>query len=73
MWELNEACDLSIGTIDSILSRNLHKKKLAERWMPYLLNKDLKKQRVVCSDKLFDEFKQNGPKRLCDIVARDES
>ena len=46
---------------------------MVARWVPHFLSKDLKKQRVACSHKLLYEFEPNGPKRLCDIVAGDES
>ena len=71
--ELSEACELSIGTINSILHKDLHMRKLAARWVPHLLSDDQKKQRVACSRKLLDEFEPNGPNRLCDIVTGDES
>ena len=69
--KLNEACDLSIGTIDSILHKDFHMRKLAARWVPYLTSEDQKKHRVACSRKLLDEFEPNGPERLCDIMTRD--
>ena len=71
--ELSEACELSIGTINNILHKDLHMRKLAARWVPHLLSDDQKQQRVACSHKLLDEFEPNGPKRLCDLVTGDES
>lgn len=68
MRELSEACELSIDTINSILHKDLHMRKLAARWLPHLLSDDQKKQWVACLRKLLHEFEPNRPKRLCDIV-----
>ena len=40
--ELSEACELSIGTINNILHKDLHMRKLAARWVPHLLSDDQK-------------------------------
>ena len=71
--ELSEACDLSIGTIHSILHEDLQMRNLAARWVPHLLTDEQKKRRVDCSRQLLQDFEPNGPKRLCDIVTGDES
>ena len=47
--ELSEACDLSIGTIHSILHEDLQMRNLAARWVPHLLTDEQKKRRVDCS------------------------
>ena len=50
--ELSEACDLSIGTIHSILHEDLQMRNLAARWVPHLLTDEQKKWRVDCSRQL---------------------
>ena len=71
--ELSEACDLSVGTIHSILHEDLHMRNLAARWVPHLLTDEQKKRRVDCSRQLLRDFEPNCPKRLCDLVTGDET
>ena len=54
--ELSEACDLSVGTIHSILHEDLHMRNLAARWVPHLLTDEQKKRRVDCSRQLLRDF-----------------
>ena len=49
--ELAMHVSLSIGTINNILHKDLHMRKLAARWVPHLLSDDQKQQRVACSHK----------------------
>ena len=60
--ESSAACDLSIGTIDSTLHKDLHMRNLTARLVPYYLSEDQKKQWVECSRKLLDEFDPSEPK-----------
>ena len=39
--KMSKVCDLSIGTIHHVLHEDLHMKKLAARWVPYLLSEEL--------------------------------
>ena len=44
--ELREASGVSVGTVHSILHKDLHMRKLAARWVPHLESEDQKKRRV---------------------------
>ena len=71
--ELSDTSGLSVGLVHTIITDELHMKKICARWIPHLLTPDQKRERVRCATELLNMFEPNGPKRLTDIVTGDET
>ena len=48
-------------------------KKVCARWVPHILTKDQKRQRVLCARKLIQLLELNGYKRLEDVITGNDT
>ena len=71
--EIAETVDISTGAVHHILHDVLNLRKVSARWIPKLLTKDQKKQRVSCAKKLIKKYEDCDTRRLYEIVTGDET
>ena len=71
--EIADTYGLVNTTIHRIIHDKLRMKKVCTKWVPYLLTHVQKMERVTCAKKMLAMFEPQGPKRLTDIVAGDET
>ena len=66
--EVSDTCGPPYGTVERILSADLQLKKIALRWIPYLLKEKQINQRVKCSSQLLQMYLPNKSKRIRNVV-----
>ena len=58
--EISSNLGPSYGTVQTILLKDLTLKKFCARWVPHILTKNQKRQRVLCARKLIQLLEPNG-------------
>lgn len=71
--DIEEACNISHGSVVTILHEHLHMKKLAARWVPRSLTNDQKRNRVTISTESLDMFTRNSAEFLRRFITMDET
>lgn len=64
--------DISYGSAHTIMHEHLRKSKRCARWIPHLLTEDQKAERVHVCQEWLEMFKNDGRRRLSDVVTGDE-
>lgn len=71
--EIQERSDFSVGTIHTILHKELNMRRLCARWIPKMLTDKQKEERVRCCELFVKRFQQEGERFLERIVTVDET
>ena len=72
LHHLEAQTSLSYGSIETIIHKHLHLRKLASRWVPHLLTASQKAKRLAFCKQNLAKFNE-GKWRLCDVFTGDES
>ncbi|XP_060603854.1 histone-lysine N-methyltransferase SETMAR-like [Ruditapes philippinarum] len=65
--------NLSTGTIQSILTKELNLRKVCARWVPHLLTEDQKKERVRLAKETLKKFKNLNSRKINELITGDET
>ena len=71
--EIPHELDISQGSVRRILTERLQRRKIAARWVPYMLLESEKLQRINIVRKLLKRYREDGDEMLQRIVANDET
>ena len=71
--EIAHELDIGHGSVHQILTKRLQMRKIAARWVPYMLLESEKHQRVNIARKLLKRYGEDGDEMLQRIVAIDET
>jgi histone-lysine N-methyltransferase SETMAR len=65
--------NLSTGTIQTILTKELNLRKVCTRWVPHLLTEDQKKERVRLANETLKIFKKLTSRKINELITGDET
>lgn len=71
--EVNSRLSLSFETVQEIIHRQLHLRKLVAKRIPQNLTDEQKRQRVNVARDLLSRFKPDGPGRVTDVIRGDKT
>jgi len=71
--EIADITGINFMSVDRILSNDLAMKKVSARWVPRMLNKEMKKSRLSICTKLLAKFEPDPSDFMARLVAQDET
>ena len=70
--EVSQRVDCSVGTVHTIIHDNLNRRRLCVRWIPKMLSRRQKSQRVESCRRFVKRFEREGGDFLSRVVTADE-
>ena len=64
---------ISEGTVQIILKKHLHLRKVCARWIPHLLTEERKTQRLKCAQELLKTYKGYNSRVISNLLTGDET
>ena len=71
--QVSQRVDRSVGTVHTIIHKNLNMRRLCARWIPKMLSGCQKAQRVESCQRFVQRFEREGEDFLSRIVTADEN